>query len=89
MEAIIENVATLIEQEGVQAWHDIEISELIEDSEDYFKVTDCLDVWFDSGVTHASVLSENDELNFPADLYLEGSDQHRGCLLYTSDAADE
>ena len=78
MEAIIENVATLIEQEGVQAWHDIEISELIEDSEYYFKVTDCLDVWFDSGVTHASVLSENDELNFPADLYLEGSDQHRG-----------
>ena len=78
MEAIIENVATLIEQEGVQAWHDIEISELIEDSEYYFKVTDCLDVWFDSGVTHASVLSENEELNFPADLYLEGSDQHRG-----------
>ena len=78
MEAIIENIANLIEQEGVQAWHDIEISELIEDSEDYFKVTDCLDVWFDSGVTHASVLSENDELNFPADLYLEGSDQHRG-----------
>ncbi len=78
MEIIIENIANLIEQEGVQAWHDIEISELIEDSEDYFKVTDCLDVWFDSGVTHASVLNENNELNFPADLYLEGSDQHRG-----------
>jgi Isoleucyl-tRNA synthetase len=78
IETIIEKVATLIEKVGIQAWHDVEVSDLIDDSEKYFKVTDCLDVWFDSGVTHACVLNSNDELDFPADLYLEGSDQHRG-----------
>ena len=78
IETIIEKVATLIEKDGIQAWHDVEVSDLIDDSEKYFKVTDCLDVWFDSGVTHACVLNSNDELDFPADLYLEGSDQHRG-----------
>ena len=78
METIIEKVATLIEEGGMQAWHDVEISDLTNDCENYFKVTDCLDVWFDSGVTHACVLNANDELHFPADLYLEGSDQHRG-----------
>ena len=78
IETIIEKVATLIEKDGIQAWHDVEVSDLIDDSEKYFKVTDCLDVWFDSGVTHACVLNTNDELEFPADLYLEGSDQHRG-----------
>ncbi len=45
---------------------------------DYEKVTDTLDVWFDSGVTHACVLRQRAELQFPADIYLEGSDQHRG-----------
>jgi Isoleucyl-tRNA synthetase len=49
-----------------------------QDAADYRKVTDVLDVWFDSGTTHASVLGRRDELSFPADLYLEGSDQHRG-----------
>ena len=78
IETIIEKVATLIEKGGIQAWHDVEVSELTEDPENYYKVTDCLDVWFDSGVTHACVLNSNDELDFPADLYLEGSDQHRG-----------
>ena len=78
METIIEKVATLIEEGGMQAWHDVEISDLTNDCENYYKVTDCLDVWFDSGVTHACVLNSNDELHFPADLYLEGSDQHRG-----------
>ena len=75
---IIETVASLVEQKGIQAWHDIEVKDLIEDFENYEKITDCLDVWFDSGVTHACVLDTNDELHFPADLYLEGSDQHRG-----------
>jgi isoleucyl-tRNA synthetase len=75
---IIEQVATLVEKKGIQAWHDVEISDLIDDAEDYEKITDCLDVWFDSGVTHACVLDVNEDLQFPADLYLEGSDQHRG-----------
>ncbi len=75
---IIQQVALLVEEKGVQAWHDAEISDLVEDSDNYEKITDCLDVWFDSGVTHACVLDINKDLQFPADLYLEGSDQHRG-----------
>ena len=51
---------------------------MIAGSNDYDKVRDTLDVWFDSGVTHACVLDQRVELSFPADLYLEGSDQHRG-----------
>ena len=54
-------------------------SELLgKDADHYEKVTDILDVWFDSGVTHGCVLEARPELQFPADLYLEGSDQHRG-----------
>ena len=76
--ALIETVAKKIEQEGIQAWFDIEISELIDtDADQYEKVTDTLDVWFDSGVTHEAVL-KREGLQWPADLYLEGSDQHRG-----------
>ncbi len=75
---IIEQVALLVEKKGIQAWHDVEISDLIKDAEHYEKITDCLDVWFDSGVTHACVLDANEDLQSPADLYLEGSDQHRG-----------
>ena len=89
---IIEKVADLVELEGIQAWHDIEIKDLIDDHESYEKITDCLDVWFDSGVTHACVLDVNEDLQFPADLYLEGSDQHRGWFqssLLTSIAMKE
>ena len=89
---IIEKVSELVEIKGIQAWHDVQISDLIEDPESYEKITDCLDVWFDSGVTHACVLSENEKLQFPADLYLEGSDQHRGWFqssLLTSIAINE
>ena len=75
--AIIEKVATLVEQNGIDAWHDLDCSTVINDSDQYDKITDSLDVWFDSGVTHACVLSDED-MSFPADLYLEGSDQHRG-----------
>ena len=72
-------VATLVEQEGMQAWFDLELSDLIgEQADDYVKVNDTLDVWFDSGVTHQCVLDRRDELVEPADMYLEGSDQHRG-----------
>ncbi|HEC13245.1 MAG TPA: isoleucine--tRNA ligase [Acidiferrobacteraceae bacterium] len=76
---LIEEVAQRVEQGGVEAWFDLDPSELIgTDAADYEKVTDILDVWFDSGVTHACVLKPREELTFPADLYLEGSDQHRG-----------
>jgi len=77
--ALIEKVAQRIEQRGIDAWFDLEPQELLgDDASNYRKVKDTLDVWFDSGVTHACVLDRRAELGFPADLYLEGSDQHRG-----------
>ena len=77
--ALMEQVALKIEQEGIQAWYDLDDSELLgELVSDYDKVLDTLDVWFDSGVTHNSVVNARAELDSPADLYLEGSDQHRG-----------
>jgi len=76
---LLEQVAKLIEKEGIQAWFDLEPSEFLSEGGDqYVKVTDTLDVWFDSGVTHACVVDAREELTGPADLYLEGSDQHRG-----------
>ncbi len=79
MSKLIEQVALLIEQSGIQAWFDLEPETLLgDDAVNYDKVTDTLDVWFDSGVTHACVLRPDDKLAAPADLYLEGSDQHRG-----------
>ncbi|MBY4678230.1 isoleucine--tRNA ligase [Marinobacterium arenosum] len=76
---LIETVAQRVEKEGIDAWFDMDAAELLGDeAEQYSKVTDTLDVWFDSGVTHYSVLDQRAELRFPADLYLEGSDQHRG-----------
>ncbi|WP_273428560.1 isoleucine--tRNA ligase [Marinobacter sp.] len=79
-QALIEKVAKHIEVDGIDAWYDIETKSLLgDDADEYDKVTDTLDVWFDSGVTHESVLRVRDELGqFPADIYLEGSDQHRG-----------
>ncbi|KZZ55518.1 isoleucine--tRNA ligase, partial [Oleiphilus sp. HI0123] len=77
---LIAKVAEKIEQKGIDAWFELDASELLgDDAENYTKVTDTLDVWFDSGVTHAAVLKQREELGqYPADLYLEGSDQHRG-----------
>ncbi len=76
---LIEQVAQKIEQDGIDAWFDLDAKELLgDDADQYEKVTDTLDVWFDSGVTHHSVLRDREGLRFPADLYLEGSDQHRG-----------
>ncbi len=76
---IIETVAQAIEKGGIQAWFDLETAELLGgEAADYDRVTDTLDVWFDSGTTHSAVLAQRDELQTPADLYLEGSDQHRG-----------
>ncbi|MFL2743026.1 MAG: isoleucine--tRNA ligase [Gammaproteobacteria bacterium] len=76
---IINRIADKIETEGVEAWFSEDIKNILKtDYENYEKVTDILDVWFDSGVTHNCVLKENNNLDYPADLYLEGSDQHRG-----------
>ena len=78
-DALMEQVALLMETKGIDAWFDLESAELLgDDAENYDKVTDTLDVWFDSGVTHVSVLDRREDLQKPADLYLEGSDQHRG-----------
>ncbi|MCF6251481.1 MAG: isoleucine--tRNA ligase [Methylococcaceae bacterium] len=90
---LIEEVAKRIEEKGIDAWFELEAAELIgEDAEYYDKMQDTLDVWFDSGVTHAAVLDRREQLNFPADLYLEGSDQHRGWFqssLLTSTAMND
>ncbi|MAT51000.1 MAG: isoleucine--tRNA ligase [Porticoccaceae bacterium] len=76
---LIEQVAQRVEKGGMDAWFDLEPEELLgADAGRYSKVTDTLDVWFDSGVTHYSVLERREGLRYPADLYLEGSDQHRG-----------
>ncbi|MEX1056575.1 MAG: class I tRNA ligase family protein, partial [Natronospirillum sp.] len=77
---LIEQVAQRVEVDGMEAWWDLEPAELLgQEAADYEKVTDTLDVWFDSGVTHHSVLRKRPELGqYPADMYLEGSDQHRG-----------
>ena len=76
---LFEQVAQRVEQEGIEAWFTLEADELLGDeAATYRKVTDTLDVWFDSGVTHFTVMGQRDELGYPADLYLEGSDQHRG-----------
>ena len=76
---LIEDVALRVESRGIDAWFDLDPADLLGDEADHYKkLTDTLDVWFDSGVTHYCVLNRRDELAYPADLYLEGSDQHRG-----------
>jgi isoleucyl-tRNA synthetase len=71
-------VAERVQQHGTDAWYQLDAAELLgADAADYEKVTDILDVWFDSGVTHEGVLAARG-LGKPADIYLEGSDQHRG-----------
>ncbi|MBA3486285.1 MAG: isoleucine--tRNA ligase, partial [Lysobacter sp.] len=78
---LMRQVADLIQREGIDAWYALEPASLLGDEAgDYDKVTDILDVWFDSGVSHECVLAQRpqDGLRKPADLYLEGSDQHRG-----------
>jgi isoleucyl-tRNA synthetase len=76
---LVEEVALRVEEKGIDAWFELDAVELLgDDAKHYEKVTDTLDVWFDSGVTHASVLARRDGLCAPADLYMEGSDQHRG-----------
>ena len=76
---LLEQVAKRVEQDGIEAWFSLNSVDLLgEDAAHYRKLSDTLDVWFDSGATHEAVLRRHGELGFPADLYLEGSDQHRG-----------
>ena len=78
---LLELAAQKVEQGGIEAWSQTSTEEFLgAEANDYDKATDILDVWFDSGVTHYTVLrgSHQADLHYPADLYLEGSDQHRG-----------
>ncbi len=78
---LLETVAQRVAQGGIEAWQAVDAAELLgADAAAYEKVKDTLDVWFDSGTTHQTVLrgSHAAQSTFPADLYLEGSDQHRG-----------
>ena len=77
--SFFKQIAKKMEKEGIDAWFNLDIDSMLgDDAKAYFKSTDTLDVWFDSGTTHQSVIQDREELNYPADLYLEGSDQHRG-----------
>ena len=76
--ALLELAAAKVERGGIEAWFESNHEDFGVDPAKYRKLTDTLDVWFDSGSTHETVLRHNPELRFPADLYLEGSDQHRG-----------
>ena len=77
--ALLEQVAARIEKDGIDAWWELDAAELLgDDAADYVKATDIMDVWVDSGLMHHCVTSTREELSFPSDLYLEGSDQHRG-----------
>jgi len=79
MQQIIEDVAKKMDKEGIEAWYNLDLNTLAyENIQEYEKAKDVLDVWFESGVSHTCVVKARDELQFPADLYLEGSDQHRG-----------
>ena len=76
---LIEEVAKLVERGGIDAWFDLDAAALLgEDAGNYEKATDVMDVWFDSGTVHHSVAQIFPQVTSPADLYLEGSDQHRG-----------
>ena len=91
---LLEAVAKRVEQQGIEGWFSLDPVELLgEDAAHYDKMKDTLDVWFDSGTTHWTVLrnSHAAESDYPADLYLEGSDQHRGWFhssLLTGSAMD-
>ncbi|MDQ6960017.1 MAG: isoleucine--tRNA ligase, partial [Mariprofundaceae bacterium] len=83
---VVETIAKQVENAGADVWFAKDVSDFLPEGAtcpdcggtDFDKETDILDVWFDSGSTHACVLEQRDDLGSPADLYLEGSDQHRG-----------
>ncbi|KAA1195297.1 isoleucine--tRNA ligase [Photorhabdus heterorhabditis] len=80
---LMEEVAKRVEVDGIQAWWDLDPAELLgDDAANYVKIFDTLDVWFDSGSTHSSVVDARSEFQGnSADIYLEGSDQHRGWFM--------
>lgn len=97
---IINNIADLFERKGADIWFYEDTQNLLPpdficpecSGHEFRKEMDILDVWFDSGVSYAAVLEKNEELQYPADMYLEGSDQHRGWFhssLLTSVATRE
>ncbi len=72
-------MAKRVERDGIDAWFDLDAAALLgPEAEQYDKATDVMDVWFDSGVVHHCLAQMRPEITSPADLYLEGSDQHRG-----------
>jgi isoleucyl-tRNA synthetase len=83
---MLDHLVKLVEANGADIWFEKEAKELMPknstcphcQSSEFTKETNILDVWFDSGVTHAAVLEKRENLQSPADMYLEGSDQHRG-----------
>ena len=80
-EAVNARIIDAIKEKGADAWFDLPAAEFLGadyNADDFEKVDDILDVWFDSGSTHAFVLEDRDDLTWPADVYCEGSDQHRG-----------
>ena len=80
-EEITENIAKIFEKEGADCWFEGDTQRFLGKkykSEDYEKMTDIVEVWFDSGSTHSYVLEKRKDLKWPASMYLEGSDQHRG-----------
>ena len=92
-EKLFEVVAKKIELDGIEAWFKLKVEDVLgAEAKDYEKTTDTLDVWFDSGVSHYAVLKASSYLSDVADMYLEGSDQHRGWFqssLLTSCAINE
>ena len=78
---IFNKASEAIKKTGIDSWKNLELGV---DDKGFEKSKDIFDVWFDSGITHYCVMDERFGSNTQADLYLEGSDQHRGCLLYTS-----
>jgi isoleucyl-tRNA synthetase len=77
--SLLKQVAKRTAEKGIDAWFTLDIAEFLgPDAVHYEKLTDTLDVWFDAGVSHYCVLKQNEALGLPADVYLEGSDQHRG-----------
>jgi len=77
-ERLLEQAASLVEKGGIEAWFAAGCEDFGVDPAKYRKITDTVDVWFDSGTTHYTVLRSLADHKYPADLYLEGSDQHRG-----------
>lgn len=94
----IEHIAKIFKEEGSDSWFSKDASYFVPNglkceckNEEFYKENDIMDVWFDSGCSHASVLKDNEELRWPADLYLEGADQYRGWFqssLLTAVATD-